>query len=327
MSVHKMNKLDAVSASSDTIDFWCPCCHGKQLQSSTAGLHCSACGQHFSITQDVPVLINDTNSVFEASDYIFKGSYVGASYGSDEDLTKGFRGMYRRTVARISEPGVATSEMNADKAIDAVCSFVSNPRILVIGAGVKRYGQRARIVYSDVAFSKGIHVIADAHDLPFSDQVFDLVIAIAVLEHVADPYRVVREIHRTLKTEGSVYAVTPFMQPVHMGAYDFTRFTHLGHRRLFRYFSETSSGMALGPGSVVGSSLKALAVSLTSSRNLRRILNLLGILLAVPFKWLDHVTKKSPFAIDGAGGVYFFGKKAEIPISDRELISLYRGGQ
>ncbi len=322
-----MNKPDDVSTSLDTIDFWCPCCHSKRLERSTDGLHCSACGQHFFIAQDVPVLINDTNSVFKASDYVFEGSYVGASYGSSEDTTKGFRGMYRRTVARISEPGVATCEMNADKAIDVVCSCVSNPKILVIGAGLKRYAQRAHFIYSDVAFSKDVHAIVDAHDLPFSDQTFDLVIAIAVLEHVADPYRVVQEIHRTLKTEGSVYAVTPFLQPVHMGAYDFTRFTHLGHRRLFRYFSETSSGMALGPGSVVGSSLKALAVSLTSSRNLRRILNLFGILLAVPFKWLDHLTKKSPYAIDGAGGVYFFGKKAQLPISDRELISLYRGGQ
>lgn len=327
MNEHEMNKTENVSLSSDTIDFWCPCCHGEQLEKSTNGLHCSLCGQHFFITQDVPVLVNDTNSVFKASDYILEESYVGASYGSDEDATKGFRGMYRRTVAKISEPGVATCEMNADKAIDTICGCVSNPSILVIGAGLQRYAQRARFVYSDVAFSKGVHVIADAHDLPFSDQAFDLVIAIAVLEHVADPYRVVQEIHRILKTEGSVYAVTPFLQPVHMGAYDFTRFTHLGHRRLFRYFSETSSGMALGPGSVVGSSLKSLAVSLTSSRNLRRIFNLLGILLAVPFKWLDHLTKKSIFALDGAGGVYFFGKKAQNPISDRELISLYRGGQ
>ena len=39
-----------------------------------------------------------------------------------------------------------------------------------------------------------------------------------------------------------MYAETPFMQQVHEGAYDFTRFTVLGHRCLFKYFEKNDSG-------------------------------------------------------------------------------------
>ena len=45
-----------------------------------------------------------------------------------------------------------------------------------------------------------------------------------------------------------MYAETPFMQQVCVARFDFTRFTHLGHRRLFRWFDEVRSGPVCGPG-------------------------------------------------------------------------------
>ena len=79
-------------------------------------------------------------------------------------------------------------------------------------------------------------LICDANDIPFENGSFDGVVLQAALEHVADPYRCVEETHRVLKEKGLVYAETAFMQQVHGGRYDFTRFTRLGHRRLFRRF-------------------------------------------------------------------------------------------
>ena len=55
-----------------------------------------------------------------------------------------------------------------------------------------------------------------------------------------------------LKDDGLVYAETPFLQQVHGGPYDFTRFTHLGHRRLFRKFIELESGATAGAGAGTG---------------------------------------------------------------------------
>ena len=119
-----------------------------------------------------------------------------------------------------------------------------------------------RVVESDVELGPRPAVLFDAHDIPFEDGSFDGVIAQAVLEHVADPYRCVAEIHRVLKPGGVVYAETPFMQQVHEGAYDFTRFTHLGHRRLFRDFSEVASGVACGPGMALAWSWQYFLMSL-----------------------------------------------------------------
>ena len=44
-----------------------------------------------------------------------------------------------------------------------------------------------------------------------------------------------------------MYAETAFMQQVVHERYDFTRFTHVGMRRLFRGFRELRSGPVAGP--------------------------------------------------------------------------------
>jgi SAM-dependent methyltransferase len=204
--------------------------------------------------------------------------------------------------------------------------MTDRPRVLVIGAGHTRYQYPADFIYTDVSFSAGLNAIADAHDLPFDDGEFDFVIAMAVLEHVADPPRVVNEIWRVLRPHGGVYAATPFLQPVHMGAYDFTRYTYLGHRRLFRKFSEVTSGIELGPGSVVGWSVQSLLVSLSNHRNYQRVAKLIGLLITLPLKYLDRLVRRNPAALDAAGGLLFVGRKECTAIPDRDIIKLYKGG-
>lgn len=68
-----------------------------------------------------------------------------------------------------------------------------------------------------------------------------------MLEHVAYPEQVVREMSRVVKAGGLAYSEFPFMQQVHEGAYDFTRMSMSGHRLLFREFEEISSGSSCRP--------------------------------------------------------------------------------
>lgn len=309
------------------VAYWCPCCHAGALIAGVKTLNCSACSTVYPVVNNVPVLINDNNSVFAISDYLSSDSYGGASYGSESEKSSGIRFLYRRFAHAISETGIKRSHLGAEDAIAKLCSeSTQRPKILVIGSGDVRYSDAGDFSYSDVAITKGVSLIADAHDLPFANNTFDLVVAVAVLEHVANPQRVVEEIWRVLKPRGYVYAVTPFLQPVHMGAYDFTRFTHLGHRRLFRMFSEEASGLALGPASVLAWSIRSLLISLSANKMYRRLANLSGLILTFPLKYIDYIARKNPAAIDGAGGVYFFGRKQDAAISDRQLIKLYRGG-
>src|SRR6202012_1790690 len=125
---------------------------------------------------------------------------------------------------------------------------------------------------------------AAGHRLLLADQSVDGVWIQAVLEHVLDPQQVVAEIHRVLRPSGLVYAETPFMQQVHEGPYDFTRFTQSGHRWLFRHFEQIDAGAVTGAGTAAIWSLRYLIRALEWERT--------G--LALPFFWLrllDGLTK------------------------------------
>ena len=52
-------------------------------------------------------------------------------------------------------------------------------------------------------------VVANAEHLPFGSGFFDVVVLAWVLEHLEDPEKVFREIHRVLKPGGSVIFLTP----------------------------------------------------------------------------------------------------------------------
>jgi SAM-dependent methyltransferase len=77
------------------------------------------------------------------------------------------------------------------------------------------------------------HVLADLHDAPFADGAFDGGLCISVLEHVHDPYQVVREWARITRPGGRVFAWIPFFFGVHGYPVDVSRFTDYGARQLF----------------------------------------------------------------------------------------------
>jgi SAM-dependent methyltransferase len=292
----------------------------------TEALECAKCGTRFPIVNGVPVLINDQNSVFAVADYGVDGGYIGASYGRAADRTPGLRRTFRRLAHRLKNVPVGMGHFGHTDALAAVRHLHPSPVVLVIGSGGLRLGEPSdTVVHTDVAFGSHVDAIADAHDLPLPDASFDLVVAVAVLEHVADPQRCVAEFWRVLRPEGHVFAVTPFLQPVHMGAYDFTRFTPLGHRRLFRCFDAVEQGVAIGPGTVFGWSLGAMLESISGARIWRKIVRTSALGFMPPLRLLDRVLR-SPASRDAAGGCYFFGRRRADPIPDRIIIQEYRGG-
>ena len=115
--------------------------------------------------------------------------------------------------------------------------------MVVVGGGANQHGldrlyqdPSINVIGFDIYGSDLVQFIADGHSIPLASGSVDAVVVQAVLEHVLDPPQVVREIHRVLRPDGIVYAETAFMQQVHEGAYDFTRYTESGHRWLFRDF-------------------------------------------------------------------------------------------
>lgn len=77
----------------------------------------------------------------------------------------------------------------------------------------------------DIEPNRKITVLGDGHSLPFSSKAFDLVIAVAVLEHFKNPWKALWEVNRVLKDRGIFAGSVAFMEPFH---HSFFHFTHLG---------------------------------------------------------------------------------------------------
>jgi hypothetical protein len=148
----------------------------------------------------------------------------------------------------------------------------------------------------------------------------------AVLESVVEPGRVAQEIHRVLAEGGLVYSEAPFIQQVHEGAYDFNRFTHLGHRRLWRHFDELRSGAQCGPGMALLWSVEYFLQTFAGNRRLARgMIARLVTLGGFWLKYLDDFLARRPAGIDAASGTFFLGRRRESAIPDREIVHGFRG--
>lgn len=301
----------------------CPIDRGRLVNDGPAWLRCSECGTKYPIVSGVPVLINDANSAFAVADYLGGPGYAGASYGRDADRALGLRRLGRRIARRLGDVQSSIAYPGPEDALAHIRAGTPSPAVLVIGSGGCRLGAAEdRVVHTDVAFAAEVDAIADAHDLPFESNSFDLVIAVAVFEHVADPARCAAEVVRVLRPGGHIYAVTPFLQPVHMGAYDFTRFTPIGHRRLFRAFDEVAAGVAMGAGSTLGAGFAGFLRAISAARAWQRVAGLAGMLAAAPLRLLDRFL---PNSADFASGLWFFGRLRDgPPVADRELVTAYR---
>jgi len=215
-------------------------------------------------------------------------------------------------------------------------SLRDNSKVLVIGGGSIGYGMQGfykqcletNVEYHsiDVYFSDKVTLIADAHYLPFPADYFDIVIIQAVLEHVISPEKVVSEIYRVLAEKGIVYSETPFLQPVHEGPYDFTRFTNSGHRWLFRKFDEISSGSHQGAFQAL---LYVGSYALSALFRNRSVGIFIRLLFARLAKILDYFLEDES-NIDISAGNFFMGYKKGDNVSidhSKWIINYYKGNQ
>ena len=85
-------------------------------------------------------------------------------------------------------------------------------------------------------------IVGDIHNLPLEDNSIDAILCIAVLEHVEEPQKAMKEMYRVLKPGGYCFIYVPFLYyyPPLPGYYgDFCRFTYDGVRYLTKNFKAT----------------------------------------------------------------------------------------
>ena len=305
----------------------CPCAEkadlvrqGRSFQCSTLGCPHNLKDAWFGHLDTVPVLVSDIrcDTLCDPTDIQSK-------------INRPDRSSFRKLQQFLLGTTSKITEENAEKFREILSDSPHEcPSVLIIGNGTIGWGAQAisddktlDLTGTDIYASEHVDYVADAHYLPFKDKSFDGVWIQAVLEHVVEPQLVVAEIHRILRDDGIVYAETPFMQQVHEGAFDFTRFTVTGHRYLFKNFSAVNFGGLGGAGMSLAWSIRYFIWGLSRSRVLARVV---GIFSTILLSFLERFAdKRSKF--DANSGSFFLGRKSRVSVRHADLVEMYKGMQ
>lgn len=115
-------------------------------------------------------------------------------------------------------------------------------KLIDIGCGEKPYKQllegfisdHVGVDHVDSFHSKeSVDLIGTAYKIPVESQSFDTALCSAVLEHLEEPEKAIRECHRVLKNGAYAIYSIPFIWHLHEEPRDFYRYTKYGIRYLF----------------------------------------------------------------------------------------------
>lgn len=300
----------------------CPNCSGGLVKDGYT-YSCIECKSSFPFFRDRPVLMSSDNELFPLSAY--KDEYISNTRKSSKSK-----------IIQSLKKLIPTKSINIPR--DQIFHELSKKNcsnkklILVVGCGnqgpqLERYFKLCdtAFVFCDVDKNADADIFCDSHELPIKSNSFNGVITTAVLEHVLYPDKVVSEIYRVLKDDGFIYTEIPFLQSVHEGAYDFTRFTMSGHRRLLEYFKEIESGMVAGPGTALVWSIDDFMKSLTANRAMSKMFSVLSRVMFFWIKYFDYLMKNNPNALNSSSCTFFLGTKGKKRNSSLTIIELYKG--
>jgi len=86
----------------------------------------------------------------------------------------------------------------------------------------------------DIKSQDNLDCVADLHHLPFKQERLDTIFCSQVLEHTQDPYAVLKEFYRILKSDGNLILSVPHLSCYHDLPNDYYRFTANGISYLLR---------------------------------------------------------------------------------------------
>ena len=112
-----------------------------------------------------------------------------------------------------------------------------NNLVLNVGAGYRknkeRYFSLDNVINVEVFNYATTDVVCNGDNLPFKDNSFDVVLSLAVLENVPNPWVHASELIRVLKPGGTIYVNVPFLQPYHGYPNHYFNMTKSGVQQLF----------------------------------------------------------------------------------------------
>jgi len=174
----------------------CIYCRGRLVREAER-LCCTSCGREFFFKNDIAEMV-DKRRASEA-DLLIKRFYDEFPYDIDAGQVYEKLSPFSKKVFSSVKPG--------DRVVDVGCGVGRNiRRFMELGCSVIGVDQsisslrRIRRIDSEIEL-----VNASVFNLPFNDEVFDVVTSVGVLHHTGDARRAFVELARILKPGGTLY--------------------------------------------------------------------------------------------------------------------------
>ncbi len=187
--------------------------------------------------------------------------------------------------------------------------------VLNLGSGIGQFdhylSKEIKLINLDIVpLKKNVHVIGDAHFLPFKNESFDIIYSIAVLEHVKKPWIVADEIFRVLHPGGHVVLELPFLNVIH-DEHDYFRFTDKGILSLFdeKRFDAILEQVGSGGGSFLSVFFLEYFRQFLPSKYMKALWRMTMRYIFFLLKYLDVFVKTSQTLRVTANSFSFIGKK------------------
>jgi SAM-dependent methyltransferase len=294
---------------------YCPSCKGKLNTINNKKLKCASCNQDYPIVQGKPILMTlDSQKSLDLHLDTEDGLAMINEY-ADKQVTKSTAKDNSSWWIQALKPPQLMLNYRPDllkPPTNVLFKDVNSkelPFVLNVGGGPVRESEHE--ITLNVRPFHNVDIVADAHNIPLPDNSVDAIFSLAVLEHVADPQKVVSEMYRVLKPGGYLYSEIPFIFFFHGYPTDFTRFTQEGIRNLFCHLDDLDIGMVQGPMSALLQSSNMVWLMFIPERwkIVRKVFNGLFRWIFFPLKYLDLILAKNSQAHTLAGGFYALGRK------------------
>lgn len=271
----------------------CPQCKHDNLKFNSDSINCRHCKSNFR---------------FKNEKYYFSGA-VDDDIENPLDKFKHFFKKYYRLYAFLI---YLISPVYANRHLKKfIKRNVTGKNRVVLNLGSGNSNLSDGITNVDMFPYDNIDLTCDIQHLPLLNNSIDIIITMAVLEHVPEPELVLNEIRRVFKDGGIVYTFFPFIQGFHASPDDYSRLTEEGIKRLFSDFEIIEVTPGSGPTSgFLWIFQEWLAILLSFGiKPLHTILHLLIMLLTFPLKFIDIILIKHPMAKNIASGFTIVAKK------------------